>query len=131
MATNRPFEYGGQDYLDRLNDLFNMGMPRVRTDPDDPESAGTTVLVDRVLKEGDNGCVADCMASVTLTFDETCLLDGWGMFVYAISGTTTISTASVGATFVGGSDSKTVTAGNAAFISCDGVSFRIFRFSAT
>lgn len=127
MATNRPFDFGDRDYLDNLNDLFNTGVPRLRVNPLDPDSAGVAVSADRQLVFEDNGGVGDVIASCTLTFHTSCLSDGWGVFIHVLTGTATLNVASAGAAFLGGGTSKTVTAGNSAFISSDGIGFRIFR----
>lgn len=126
MAT-RPFEYGDRNYIDDLNDLFNTGVPKIRQDPEDPESSGVDISSDRQLVFDDNGTVADVTASCTLTFNVSTLQDGWGMFVHVLAGTATINVSTSGALFRDGASSKTITSGNSAFISSDGVGYRIFR----
>lgn len=128
MAT---FNYGDDDYLAKLNDLASIGMPRMLQDRQDPDSVPGPILVDRHLYFEDNGQVADVTASMTFTFDVGCVQDGWAFFVHVKTGTATINLAPLGITFMDGVASKTVTAGNAAIISCNGSQFRIFRFSAT
>ena len=131
MATNRPFEYGRKDYIDRLNDLVNAGMTKVRSNPLDPDSAGVDVTASRQMKLGDNGCCADCRgAGIVITFAPECLLDGFSVCVNCISGGVTVNL--VGLTNVFFLDTaavttKSVTPGNAAIISSDGIGFRIFR----
>jgi hypothetical protein len=131
MAT-RPFEYGRRDYISRLNDIYNSGLPRVRADPADPDSPGVDVSASRQMRLGDNGCIVDVRASCTITFHAECLVDGFSIFVNAIAGTATINpVAAGGVTFVDGTaTNKTITAGNAAIISSNGIGFRIFRMSA-
>lgn len=132
MATDRPFDYGKRNYMDMLNDLYNMGMPRVRVDPDDPESAPTDVIVARQMQMGDNGCVADVRAAVAITFAPECVADGFSVFINVVTGTATIhANAYSGTTFQDGVVTKTLNAGQAALISSDGTNFRIFRFTAT
>jgi hypothetical protein len=134
MAT-RPFEYGKKDYIDRMNDLYETGLPRVRLDPDDPDSAPTDITASRQMRLGDNGCVCDCKGSgITITFHPECLVDGWSVFlnVYTPGGTVTINpVAAAGVAFVDGSTTKTLTINNAALISSNGTGFRIFRMTAT
>lgn len=134
-TTLRPFDYGMKNYIDRLNDLYNTGVPRVRTDSADPDSPGSDVTVSRQMRLADNGCCADCRgATITITFHPECLVDGFSMIIYAVSGgVVTVSVAGV-ATFIdttGTSTSKTISLGNAAIISSDGIGFRIFRMSGT
>lgn len=131
MATNRPFNFGDRNYLDDLNDLANSGIPRVRADPTDPDSAAVNVSADRQMTFDDNGYIADVTASCTISFNSSCLSDGWSMFVHVVTGTLTLSATPAGTTFVGGVATKSVTAGNAALISCNGTTFRIFRMTAT
>lgn len=130
MATQRPFDYGTRDYLDRLNDLYNGGMPRLRADPNDPTSAGVPVSADRQLVFNDTDCVADVLATCNLTFNASCLADGWLVFVHVVAGTATLNVAMAGAAFVDGPTSKTILAGNAAIISCNGTGFRIWRLGS-
>lgn len=130
MATQRPFAPGKRNYLDMLNDLYNVGMPRLRADPLDPESAGVFITADRELRFEDNGGVADVQNSVNFTFDESCMQDGWAVFINVRAGTATINVGSAGATFQDGLNSKTVTVNNAALVSFDGVNFRIFRLAS-
>lgn len=127
MASSRPFDYGDRDYIDNLNDLFNTGVPKIRADSADPESAGVDISADRQLVFDDNGTIADVTGSCTLTFNVSTLQDGWGMFVHVLTGTATINVSTSGALFRDGASSKTITAGNSAFISSDGVGYRIFR----
>jgi len=132
MATSRPFEYGKKDYIDRLNDIYTSGMSRVRADPLDPDSGGVDVTASRQMRLGDNGCCCDVRASATISFHPECLVDGFSIVVNAIVGTATINAvASAGVTWVDGTTAnKTVTVGNAAIISSNGIGFRIFRMSA-
>jgi hypothetical protein len=134
MATAaRPFDYGRRDYIDRMNDLFNSGIPRVRTDPLDPDSAGVDVTANRQMRLGDNGCCADVKATCTISFHTECVLDGFSVFINVISGTATINAvAAAGVAFVdaGAPTTKTISAGNAAIISSNGTGFRIFRMVA-
>lgn len=127
MATTRPFDYGSRDYLDRLNELFNSGIPRVRATPTDPNSAPVNVSADRQMVFEDNGCMADVTATCSITFNVSCLVDGWGVFIHVLTGTATINVSTAGAAFLGGGTSKTVTAGNSAWISSNGIGFRILR----
>jgi hypothetical protein len=134
MATsNRPFDYGRKDYIDKLNNLYNTGIPRVRTDPANPDAAGTDVTASRQMKLGDNGCCVDCRGTgITISFAAECLVDGFAVTINAVSGgSVTISTASLGVNFLdGATSSKTMSVGNAAIISSDGIGFRIFRMTA-
>jgi hypothetical protein len=134
-TTLRPFDYGMKNYIDRLNDLYNTGVPRVRTDPADPDTPGTDVTASRQMRLADNGCCADCRgATITITFHPECLVDGFSMLINAVSGgSVTMSVAGVGF-FIDGAGtqtSKTIAVGNAAIISSDGIGFRIFRMAST
>jgi len=132
MATNRPFEYGRKDYIDRLNDLHNTGIPRVRADPSNLDTTGTDVTANRQIRLGDNGCCADVRGTVTMTVHPECIVDGFSMIVNAVSGTTTINVAAVGF-FIDGAGTvtqKTIAAGNAAILSSDGIGFRMFRMTS-
>jgi hypothetical protein len=134
MATARPFDYGKKDYIDRLNDLYNSGIPKVRTSATDPDAPGTDVTASRQMRLGDNGCCADCKgAGIVITFNADCLLDGFSVCINAVSGgSVTINpVVQAGVTFQDGTTSKTIAVGNAAIISSDGVGFRIFRMTAT
>jgi hypothetical protein len=131
MATRRPFAYGSKDYIDRLNDIATVGMPRVLTDPNDFNSAPAPVQFGRTMKFNDNGQVFDCTAALTLFVDPDTLVDGWSVFVNAIGGTVTINTVGVGSFQSAGGTIKTISAGNCAVISSDGTAYRIFRMAAT
>lgn len=134
MATTRPFEYGKKDYIDRLNDLYNSGIPKVRTSALDPDAPGTDVTASRQMRLGDNGCCADCKAGgITISFHSECLIDGFSVCINAVSGgTVTVDPAALpGVKFMDGTTTKAITVGNAAIISSDGVAFRIFRMTAT
>jgi len=133
MATNRPFDYGKKDYIDRMNDLYNTGIPRVRTDPANPDAAGTDVTASRQMRLGDNGCCCDVRGTgVVITFHAECLVDGFSVIVNAISGASvSISVASLGVAFIDGvATTKSIAVGNAAIISSDGIGFRIFRMTS-
>jgi hypothetical protein len=135
VTANRPFDYGKKDYIDRLNDLYSSGIPKVRTDATNPDAPGTDVTASRQMKLGDNGCCADCKGgSITITFHPECVIDGFSVCIYAVSGgTVTVNVAAyAGVTFIAdGLVSKSIAVGNAAIISCDGIGFRIFRMTAT
>lgn len=133
MATNRPFDYGKKDYIDRLNDLYNTGLPRVRSDPTNIDSAGTDVTASRQMRLGDNGCCADCRGTtITISFHPECVVDGFSMLINNVSGgSITISTTSAGALFIdSGTATKTMAVGNCAMISSDGIGFRIMRMQS-
>lgn len=132
-SANRPFEFGRKDYIDKLNDLYNAGIPRVRTDPTNPDAATTDVTASRQMKLGDNGCVVDVRGtSISITFAAECLIDGYSVIINSVSGgSVTVSTASLGVNFLDAAVStKSITVGNAAIISSDGIGFRIFRMVA-
>jgi hypothetical protein len=130
-TTQRPFDYGKTDYLDRLNDLMSGGMPRLRADPNDPASAGVDISADRRLVFNDTGCIGDVIASCSFTFDPSTLADGWGVFIHVVTGTATINVAASGGAYLVGGTSKTITAGNSAYISSNGVGYRILRMVST
>jgi hypothetical protein len=137
MATARPFDYGRRDYIDRMNDLYNSGLPRVRSDPADPDSPAVDVTASRQMRLGDNGCCADCRgATITISFHPECLVDGFSVFVNVVSGSTVSvnPVATGGVTWVDATNStapKSIAVGNAAIISSNGIGFRIFRMTAT
>lgn len=132
MATSRPFEYGKKDYIDRLNDLYTMGMPKVRSNPLDPDSPGVDVTASRQMRLGDNGCCADCRAALTITFHPECLVDGFSVIINAVSGGSVVMNVSGAGLFIdSGGTTKTIAIGAAAIISSDGVGFRIFRIPST
>jgi len=118
MATLPPFTHDQEDYIDRLNDLIYTFTPR---------KGGANVTANTQLVLADNGSMIDCTAALTLTMGVSTLVDGWMVFVNAISG----GTVTITAPFVDGTSSKTVTVGNGAIISCNGVSYRIFRGAIT
>jgi hypothetical protein len=132
MATAlRPFDYGKKDYIDRLNDLVNSGMTRVRTSASDPDAPGTDVTASRQMRLGDNGCCADVRGSgVIFTLHAECLVDGFSFLVNVVSGSASVNVAGIGL-FLDGTNTKAVSVGNAAIISSDGIGFRIFRMTAT
>jgi hypothetical protein len=134
MATSlRPFDYGKKDYIDRLNDLYTQGMTRVRTSALDPDAPGTDVTASRQMRLGDNGCCADVRASnVVFTLHAECLVDGFSFVINVVTGSASVNVAGIGFfTDSGGTPtSKSISVGNAAIISSDGIGFRIFRMTA-
>ena len=129
MATRRTFYPGQRDFLDRLNDLANVGMPRLLADPLDADSGGVFITADRELVFDDNGGVADVQNSVNLTFDPSTMQEGWSVFINVRAGTATVNVGSAGGAYQDGLTSKTIAANNGAIVSFDGVAFRIFRFA--
>lgn len=127
--AQRPFKPGVRNLSDMLNDLYNVGIPRIRLDPLDEESDGTNLTVDRQLRFEDNGVIADVLNSLNLTFAVSTLQDGWAIWINVRAGTATINVSGSGALFQDGTPSKTITANNGALISCTGTAFRIFRFA--
>lgn len=115
MPAPRPFKYGDKDYLQRLNDMLNVLMPAVPG----PVNANRAVTFD------DNGQIIDCSAALTLTPDATTLVDGFNCVVNANSG----GTVTITAPFIDNTASKTITVGNGALITCNGVKYRIARFA--